>query len=102
MKTSFNSILAGHASGIFLLGALASASAQSTWNYVLSDAGGGNSLLTWSVTGDLATTPGSVLVVNESSLTISVNAPGIYVDGFAANGAPQLLATPDGSQFKWG
>jgi hypothetical protein len=100
MKSSFNSILAGHASGIILLGTLASAPAQSTWNYVLSDAGDGNSLLTWSVTGDLATA-GSVLVVNESNLMASITAPGIYVDGFEANGAPQLLATPDGSQFKY-
>jgi hypothetical protein len=88
MKTSFNSI------------ALTSASAQSTWNYVLSDAGDGNSLLTWNVTGDLATPMGSVLAVNESILMVSVNAPGIFVDGFAANGACQLLATLDGSSFQ--
>ena len=102
MKSSLNSILAGHASCIILLGTLASAPAQSTWNFVLSDAGGGNSLLTWSVAGDLATTPGSVLAVNESILMVSVNAPGIFVDGFAANGAYQSLATLDGSRFQIG
>jgi len=95
-------ISAGHLSGVILLGALASAPAQSAWNYVISDAGGGNSLLTWGVTGDLATTAGSVLTVNESSLMASINAPGIFLAGFAANGAAQSIPTPDGSYFQLG
>ncbi len=81
MKSLFKPIFAGHLLGIILLGALASAPAQSAWNYVITDAGGGNSLLTWSVTGDLATPAGSVLVANESSLMASINSPGIFVAG---------------------
>ena len=76
--------------------------AQTTWDYFISDAGGGNSLLTWSVTGSLATPPGAVLVVPESSITVSVVAPGIYADSYSASGAPQPIPTPDGSFFGLG
>jgi hypothetical protein len=58
MKTN----LAKYACGLCLLSAVATAPAQSTWNYFISDAGGGNSLVTWNVTGSLATSPGAVLV----------------------------------------
>lgn len=88
--------------GILLLGAAASAAAQTTWNYFISDAGGGNSLVTWNVTGSLATSPGAVLVVNESSLAASIVAPGIYADTYLADGTPQSLPTPDGSYFQYG
>jgi hypothetical protein len=32
---------------------------------------------------------------------VFVNAPGIYTDSYTANGAPQLLPTPDGSYFQY-
>src|SRR2546425_1284405 len=96
MKTN----LSKYASGIVLLGAVATASAQSTWNYFISDAGGGNSLLTWSVAGSLTTPPGAVLVSPESSIVISIDAPGIYADGYVASGAPRPIPTPDGSYFQ--
>jgi hypothetical protein len=99
MKT-MKTTLTKYASGILLLGAGATAPAQSTWNYFISDAGGGNSLLTWSVTGSLATPPGAVLVTPESSIAVSVDAPGIYADSYAAGGAPQPIPTPDGSYFQ--
>ena len=86
--------------GLLLLGAVATASAQTTWNYFISDAGGGNSLVTWSVTGSLATSPGAVLLMSESSLAVSINAPGIYADSYAASGTLQSLSTPDGSYFQ--
>jgi hypothetical protein len=91
---------AKYATGILLLGAVATAPAQSTWNYFISDAGGGNSLVTWSVTGSLATPPGAVLLISESSLAVSVNAPGIYADSYSASGAPQPIPTLDGSYFQ--
>ncbi len=88
--------------GMFLLGAMSKATAQSTWNYFITDAGGGNSLVTWNVTGSLATSPGSVLVNPVSSLAMSINAPGIYADSYAAGGTPQAIPTPDGSYFQLG
>ena len=87
--------------GLLLLGATTSATAQSTWNYFISDAGSGNSLVTWSVGGSLATSPGAVLLVRESSLAVSVVAPGIYADAYAAGGTPQAIPTPDGSSFQY-
>jgi hypothetical protein len=97
MKTN----LIKHVCCFLLLGVAAQAGAQSTWNYFISDAGGGNSLVTWSVTGSLATSPGSVLMVGESSLAVSIIAPGIYADSFAANGTPQPMPVPDGSSFQY-
>jgi hypothetical protein len=93
MKT-LTTNLVHHIFGIFLLGAAASAAAQTTWNYFISDAGDGNSLVTWNVTGSLATSPGAVLVVSESSLAVSIVAPGIYADTYLADGTPQSLPTP--------
>jgi hypothetical protein len=85
---------------VFLLAGIATASAQSTWNYFISDAGGGNSLLTWNVTGSVGMSPGAVLVKQESHIVISVDAPRIFADSFAANGAFQSIPTPDGSYFQ--
>jgi hypothetical protein len=96
MKTS----LAKYVSGLLLLGAITAATAQSTWNYFISDAGGGNSLVTWSVSGSLATAPGAVVVANTSLLAVPVSAPGIYNDSYAASGTLQSLSTPDGSYFQ--
>jgi hypothetical protein len=91
--------IAKHLCSFFLLGAVARSPAQSTWNYFLSDAGGGNSLVTWSVAGDLAT-QGVVVVNNQSALGATIHAPGIYVDSYAASGVPQPIPTPDGSSFQ--
>ena len=88
------------ASGILLIAAVATGSAQSTWNFFISDAGGGNSLLTWSVSGSLATPPGAVLVSPQSSIVVSIQAPGIYADSYVAGGAPQPIPTPDGSYYQ--
>jgi PEP-CTERM motif len=99
MKTQ-RTYFGNYASGILLLGAVATAHAQSTWNYFISDAGGGNSLLTWSVSGSLATPPGAVLVSSESSIAVSINAPGLYADSYLASAAPQSIPTPDGSYFQ--
>lgn len=92
--------LINYACGLLLLGAVAGTRAQTTWDYFISDAGGGNSLLTWSVTGTLATPPGAALILPESSLTISIVAPGIYADSYSASGAFQPIPTPDGSFFQ--
>jgi len=97
IKTTF----VNFTSALLLLGAAISTTAQTTWNYFISDAGGGNSLLTWNVTGSLATPPGSVLVVSESSLAVSIIAPGIYNDAYVTDGAPQSLPVPDGSYFQY-
>ena len=97
MKTN----LAKYVCGLLLPGAIATATAQSTWNYFISDAGGGNSLVTWSVTGSLATSPGAVLLTSESSLAVSIDAPGIYADSYAASGTPQSIPTLDGSNFQY-
>lgn len=98
MKTK-QAYLGKYASGILLLSAVAMAQAQSTWNFFISDAGGGNSLVTWSVTGSLATPPGPVVVSSMSSIAVSINAPGIYADAYVASGTPTLIPTPDGSHF---
>ena len=82
---------------LFLFCAITSGTAQSTWSYNISDAGNGNSLITWSVTGSLITPPGVVLQGSESSLTFSINYPGIYADTYVTAGTPQLILTPDGS-----
>jgi hypothetical protein len=88
------------ASGILFLSAVATAQAQSTWNYFISDAGGGNSLLTWNVSGSLATPPGATLTTFHTSIAISINAPGIFADAFVPTGSPQSISTPDGSYFQ--
>lgn len=85
-----------------LFGAITTVPAQTVWNYFISDAGGGNSLVTWNVTGSLATSPGAVLLASETSLAITVNAPGIYADAYSADGTSQALATPDGSYYQLG
>jgi hypothetical protein len=94
--------LAKYACALFLVDAVATATAQSTWNYFISDAGDGNSLVTWSVTGSLATAPGAVLLISESSLAVSIDAPGIYADSYVGNGTPQTIPTLDGSYFQYG
>jgi hypothetical protein len=76
------------------------AAAQSTWDYVISDAGGGNSLLTWSVTGSLATGPGALWTLNSPFTAVPISAAGIYADAFVADGTPQSLPSPDGSYFQ--
>ena len=93
--------LADYACSLFLLGAVATSRGQTAWNYFISDAEGGNSLVTWSVTGSLATPSGAVWMTSASSITVSVNAPGIYADAYAASGASQLIPTPDGSYFQY-
>src|ERR1019366_3798599 len=44
---------------------------------------------------------GAVLLISESSLAVSVNAPGIYADSYAASGAPQSIPTLDGSSIQY-
>jgi hypothetical protein len=96
--------LAKYASGVLLLGALAPAPAQSIWNYFISDAGGGNSLLTWGVTGDLAGSSGAAWTIpgtkTGTMVTVAINAPGLFVDSYVANGTPQNIPTVDGSYFQ--
>jgi PEP-CTERM motif len=87
------------ACGLCLLGALGTAQAQSTWNYYLSDAGGGNSLLTWSVSGDLAAAPGATWTSSGPLLAVPISAPGIFADSYINDGTPQSLPIPDGSYF---
>jgi len=94
--------LAHFASGLFLLGTVTTGGAQTTWNYFISDAGGGSSLVTWSVNGSLATAPGAVLLISESSLAVSIVAPGVYTDTYLADGTPQSLPILDGSYFQYG
>ena len=89
--------IAKHAGGLFLLAAVATTQAQSTWNYFISDAGGGNSLVTWSVTGDLVTPSGAAWMSVGPFLAVPISAPGIYADSYVADGTPQSLPTPDGS-----
>jgi hypothetical protein len=95
MKTN----LAKYASWILLLGAVATAPAQSTWNYSISDAGGGNSLVTWTVTGSLATSPGASWMSTGPLLAVPIYTSGIYADSYLADGTPQSLPTLDGSYF---
>jgi hypothetical protein len=87
---------------LWLLGAV-TGGAQTTWNYFISPSGSGNldSIVTWNVTGSLATIPGAVLVTPAPSLAISVVAPGIYINTYSAGGSAQELADPDGSSFQY-
>lgn len=92
--------LLNYTCGIVLLASITSVRAQSTWNYIISDAGDGNSLVTWSVTGALATSPGAAtLPSNGAGLTVSIVAPGIFVGSYQADGTIQTISTPDGSYF---
>ena len=86
----------------FFAAAMVAAQAQSTWNYFISDAGGGNSLVAWNVTGSLASSPGATVLTSQSSLAMPISAPGIYNDSFAGNGALQTIPTPDGSYYQLG
>jgi len=95
MKT-IKSILIGCTFGLFL--AVTAARAQSTWNFVISDAGDGNSLVTWTVTGALTTPPGAPLFQSPFQ-AISISAPGIYKNTYLADGTAQSIPTPDGSYF---
>ena len=82
-----------------MLGATATTQAQSTWNYFISDAGGGNSLVTWTVSGDLATPPGPSWMSAGPFMGVPITAPNIFVDSYSADGTPQSLPAPDGSYF---
>ncbi|MDR3460156.1 MAG: PEP-CTERM sorting domain-containing protein [Verrucomicrobiae bacterium] len=101
-----NSNPAKFACALFLLATAITATAQSTWNYFISDAGGGNSLVTWNVTGSFNTTPGEFLLnlqprihINDTPVIVSLDAPGIYNDSYVASGTLQSIPTPDGSLF---
>ena len=97
MKTVLGKIL------VCALGlSIISATAQSTWNYTISDAGSGNSLVTWNVTGTLTSTPGAILILGESIQPITIAASGIFNDSYAGTGPVQTLPTPDGSYFALG
>jgi hypothetical protein len=91
--------IAIHVCGLLALGAVTTTQAQSTWNYFISDAGGGNSLVTWSVTGDLAASPGASWMSSAPFVGVPIYAPDIYVDSYLADGTPQSLPTLDGSYF---
>jgi hypothetical protein len=101
MKTVKSTFL-NCAFALLLLGTV-TAGAQTTWNYFISPYGDGNfdSIVTWNVTGSLATAPGAVLVTPAPSLAISVVAPGIYADTYSADGTAQPLPDPDGSYFQY-
>lgn len=110
------SFLINSAGGFFLLGVVTVAPAQSVWNFQISDAGGGNSLVTWNVTGDLTTVPGPVFLGTATSvaaptanvvptpgyITVAIDAPGIFAGSFSADGTGQPISTPDGSYFATG
>jgi len=82
-----------------LLGAATTASAQTIWNWFISDAGGGNSLVTWNVTGSITSSPGVVwdYAPNTGFGSLSVGAPGLYVGSYAGMAQPQSIPTLDGS-----
>jgi hypothetical protein len=90
--------LAGIACGLLL--AAMSARAQTTWNFVISPAFVLDSQITWSVTGSLATPPGQVLPINESSLAISLVAPGLFASTYSENFTASI-PSPDGSSFQY-
>jgi hypothetical protein len=91
--------IANYVCRLFMLAAVTTTQAQSTWNYFISDAGGGNSLVTWSVSGDLATAPGASWMSAGPFMAVPISAPGIYADSYLADGTPQSLPTLDGSYF---
>ncbi|HEX3626820.1 MAG TPA: PEP-CTERM sorting domain-containing protein [Verrucomicrobiae bacterium] len=86
----------------FFLSAAVTASAQTTWNYFISDAGDGSSLVTWNVTGNLTLFPEAPLSTPGSSLALAVTAPGIFAQSYSSSGALQNLPNPDGSYFAYG
>ena len=85
--------------GMALLGAAATATAQSTWNYFISDAGNGNSLVTWNVTGSLAALPGVIWDYGPDYGFggVGISAPGLYVDSYPGTPRPQSISSLDGS-----
>lgn len=94
MKNNFTALFCGFA----LLGTIATATAQTTVNYYITDVGGGNSRITWNVAGSLITPPGVVWsVTNGQFLGLSIDAPGIFNNGYTGPGAS--IPTPDGSYF---
>jgi len=88
--------------GSLLVVVVVTSEAQTTWNYVISDAGGGNSLVSWLVIGSLATPPGALRLTPDPGLAVSVKAPGIFRDGYAGSVAPQAIPAADGSYFQYG
>jgi hypothetical protein len=84
----------------FILAAGIATQAQSTWNFTVSNAGVGNSLVTWNVAGDLATAPGGVHVLSESAIAFAVNAPGIFADAYISSGT-QAISPLDGSYLQY-
>jgi hypothetical protein len=77
--------------GLFLF-----ATVTTIWNYFISDAGNGNSLVTRDVTGSLTIIPGPSV---GSSLAVSVVAPGIFAGTYSSGGTLLGLAISDGSYF---
>lgn len=95
---------ASYVCGLFVAGAVLTLRAQSTWNYFISDAGGGNSLVTWNVRGDLAGSSGAAWTIpgtkSPTLVTMAINSPGIYTEVYATGGTLQPMPTPDGSYFQ--
>ena len=95
--------------GVLVLGVVAVSPAQSVWNFQISDAGSGNSLVAWNVTGDLTTLPGPALLLTEPGIastpepiTVTIDTPGIFANSFSANGDVLPIPTADGSYFATG
>lgn len=86
--------------GLALLSAVGSATAQSTFSYFVSDAGGGNSLVTWDATGSIVTSSGVLWKSTTGSFGgLQVDAPGIYVDAYTGSLGPESIPALDGSYF---
>lgn len=84
---------------VLLLAPPAELPAQSTWNYFISDAGDGNSLVTWTVSGSLASASGASWMSSGPLQAVPISVPGIFADSYVADGTPQDLPAPDGSSF---
>lgn len=85
--------------GLAMLGMAATGMAQSTWNYYISDAGDGFSLVTWTVTGSLTTSTGSVYTSAGGFGGVYVMAPGIFADDYTGSQGTQNITIHDDSYF---
>lgn len=92
-----------HTLRTFILMAVAApalAQASSTFNYTISDAGSGNSLVTWNATGDITTTNGAVWSQPSQMFSgFGLGNPGMFTAGYTTTGAFHQIDVPDGSTF---
>jgi hypothetical protein len=90
----------GSAWGLFLVGLIFTARAQSTITYQITPFDSTDSLVTWNVTGSLLGPSGVLWEDSAGNFGgLPLVTTGLFVSGYTGTSSPQSIPTPDGSYF---